>query len=232
MRPGDRRSGQVTLRNEGGAGQLALVTHVAGALAGRLRLTVADAGGGPALIDAPLAAAPSCQVVGDLPEGASRTYRFTVAFERGAGDDAYAGASARADFQWLDRCEPRAGAALSLGDTRLAVDPGPYRFSARGGTARVAVRCDESPSGSCVGRIELERRSPGQGRGIALAVGRFRVASGARRAVILRLNARARRRIRSRGLVSVRAYVTATDAAGRRHRAAYRDRLLYGRARR
>ncbi len=234
LRPGDRRSGEVTLRNHGGPGQLALVTRAAGPLAGRLRLTVTDTGGGPALIDAPLTGVPPCQVLDDLPEDASRDYRFTVAFERGAGDDAYAGASARADFEWLDRCEPTPTptTALALGDTRLAVEPGPYRFSGPTGTARVAVRCAESPSGSCAGRIELERRSPGQGRGIALAVGRFRVGAGARRVVTLRLNARARRRIRSRGFVPVRAYVTATDASGRRHRAAYRDRLLYGRARR
>ena len=232
MRPGDRRDGEVTIRNEGGAGPIALSTRAGGALSDRLRLTVIDARGGPPVVDAPLADASGCRSIGDMAEGAARTYRFTVAFARGADDNSYAGASARADFEWLDRCVPEPAGALALGDTRLAIDPGPYRFSTRTGSARVVVRCLEAPAGACSGRIELERRSSGQGRGIALAVGRFRVASGHRRAFTLRLNPRARRRVRSKGLVAVRAYVVARDEQGRTHRAAYRDRLLYGRARR
>ena len=226
LRPGDHRSGEVTIRNEGGAGGIALATRVSGRLAERLRLTVADSRTGAAAMQTALAGAPSCVPLGDLAAGESRTYRFTVSFDRGAGDQGYAGASARADFEWLDRCAPEPRPALALGDTRIAVDPGPYRFAGRSGTAKLGIRCLEAPA-ACAGRVELERRQPGRGRGIAMAVGRFRIRAGARRTITLKLNARARRRITSAHLVPVRAYVTATGADGRRHRAAYRDKLRY-----
>jgi hypothetical protein len=111
----------------------------------------------------------------------------------------------------------------------VAIAPGPYRFTGRTGTAKVGVRCIAAAAGRCTGRIELERRARGRGRGIALAVGSFKIPTGKRRTITLKLNARARRHITTKGLVPVRAYVTATDASGRRHRAAYRDRLRYSR---
>jgi hypothetical protein len=226
LQPGDRRSGEVTIRNEGGAGGLALVTHASGPLAERLRLTVADDGGAEP-VDASLAAVPVCVPLGGLPAGAARTYRFQIAFERGPGDDSLAGASARADFEWRDSCVPEPAAPLELGDVRVALAPGPYRFAGRTGTARVGVRCLTAASGACRGRLELERRTSGQGRGIALAVGRIDVAAGARSTATLRLNGRARRRVAGRGVLAVRAYLTVRDAQGRPHRVARRERLLY-----
>ena len=258
MKPGERRSGEVTIRNEGGAGSLALATHASGPLAERLRLTVVDDASGDVVLAAPLADAPACVPLGDLRAGTSRTYRFTATFETGPDDNAFAGAGASADFEWLPGCGPEAeahpdtppagsepsaspagpappgaapehGNTLTLGDTRLAIAPGPYRFTGRTGTAKVAVRCIASATGRCTGRIELERRSPGRGRGIAMATGRFAIPAGRTRTIKLELNTRARRHITTKGLVPVRAYVTATDANGRRHRAAYRDRLRYSR---
>jgi hypothetical protein len=239
LKPGDRRSGEVTIRNEGGAGALALATRVDGLLADRLRLTVADARSGEVLLAAPLGDVPECVALVDLPAGAARTYRFTATFESGPDDNRHAGTSASADFEWLPGCgaeaeaqpqhDPVRNTPLTLGDTRVAIAPGPYRFSGRTGTAKVGVRCIAAAAGRCTGRIELERRAPGRGRGIALAVGRFTVRAGKQRTITLKLNARARRHITTTGLVPVRAFVTATDANGRRHRAAYRDRLRYSR---
>jgi spore coat-associated protein N len=229
MRPGDRRSGEVTIRNEGGAGGLALGARAEGVLATRLRLTVTGDRGAP-VFDGALADAPGCTPLGDLAVDSSRTYRFTVGFDRGPDDNDYAGATARADFEWRDRCVPEPSEpALVLGDVRLAIAPGPYRFSRRTGAAHVSVRCLAADSGACRGRIELERRRPGQGRGIALAVGAIDIRVGARRTIAIRLNRRARRRIAGSRVVPVRAYVTARDARGRRHRVAYRDRLVYSR---
>jgi hypothetical protein len=112
---------------------------------------------------------------------------------------------------------------------RLAIVPGPYRFSGRRGTAKVGIRCIESAAGTCRGRLALERWKGGQGKGIAMAVGRFAIKAGTRRKVTIKLNSRARRRIKSKRAVAVRAFVTATDASGRRHRVAYKDRLVYRR---
>lgn len=227
MRPGDQRSGTVAIRNQGGAGGLAMVARAGGPLADRLRLHVADAGGGPAIVDTPLSAAPACTPAGDLARDAERTFRFTVTFDRGPDDNAYAGATARADFEWRDSCSPETAAApLALGDVRLVIAPGPYRFSARTRTARVGVRCVAAEAGVCRGRIELERRVPGRGRGIAMAVGTIAVREGRRATVALRLNPRAGRHMARKGSVPVRAFVTVRGAGGRRHRVAYRDRLV------
>jgi spore coat-associated protein N len=220
LRPGERRSGEVTIRNEGGGGDIALATRVTGPLAERLRLTVTDAG--KVVMDTPLADAPACAPLAELPGGAARTYRFTVTFERGEGDNAYAGASARADLEWRDGC---AGAApLALGETRVTLDPGPYRYAARTGTARVGVRCLSSASPTCSGTLALERRQPHRGRGIALAKARFAAPAGRRRTITLHLNARARRLVARKGSVPFLAWV-AVDG----RRAVYRGTLLSSR---
>ena len=174
-------------------------------------------------------------VLAELGEGAARTYRFAVAFKRGGDDNALAGAAARADFEWRDRCTPEPAApALVLGDVRVAIEPGPYRFSRRSGTAGVGVRCLEAHDGRCRGRLALERRTPGAGRGIAMAAGRIDLRAGTRTTIALKLNRRAAHRIAASGALPVRAYVTARDAQGRTLRVSYRDRLVYparGRAR-
>jgi spore coat-associated protein N len=219
MLPGQRRSGEVTIRNHGGGGEIALATTARGPLAERLRLTVTD--GGDAVIDTPLDAALACVPLGHLGGGEARTYRFTATFDRGVNDNVYAGASARADFEWRDGCdgdgrdaEPPAPAplpadtpALALGDTRVALDPGPYRFAARTGTTRIGARCVSSTATTCVGTLELERRQPHGGRGIAMAKARFRIPAGKRRTITLKLNARARRLIARKGSVPVLARV-------------------------
>lgn len=232
MSPGERRTGEVVIR-AGGATSVALRTRVTGPLASRLHLAIAGVWRGP------LTSAPACLSAGTIGAGGARTYRFTVTFERGSRDNAHMGQAARADFEWRDRCgappppvaprdaEPPSRGTYALGDLRLAIGRGPYRFARRGGTARVGVRCLASDTGTCRGRLELERWKGGQGKGIAMAVGRFTVPAGGRRRVKLALNPRARRRIRSKRSVRVRAYVTATDASGRRHRVAYRDRLVF-----
>jgi hypothetical protein len=263
LKPGDERTGQVTIGNEGHEGVLYLVarppvdTPAASGrrLSERLTMTIAEGAGDGSrvLSEGPLATAPGCHPLGRFAAGEARTYRFTVAFPdggRGGADNAYAGASARVDYEWLesagarDDCPhasddvvelpesppERSPGDIAVGDMLIAIDRGPYRFSSRTGTARIGIRCIRSSTGACRGRIELERRRAGEGRGIALAVGTFAVRASDRGRIVLRLNARARRRITSTGLVAVRAYVTARDARGRRHRVAYRDKLLYGTA--
>lgn len=271
LKPGDRRSGEVTITNRGYAGALYLVASGARTpLADRLDLAIADVSAlRPHVVaSGPLATVARCHRLGSFPAGASRTFRFTVGFPRrdaGANDNRYAGATASIDLEWLetaaarDDCpdraedevdlpapapprpsgdgaapEPRNGAQVTsgqvnvtIGDARLAIVPGPYRFAGRRGTAKVRIRCIEAPAGACRGRLELERWKGGQGKGIAMAVGRFAIPSGERRAVTLRLNPRARRRIVAKRAIAVRAYVTARDARGKTHRVAYRDRLVY-----
>ena len=63
-----------------------------------------------------------------------------------------------------------------------------------------------------------------------MATARFSVKAGTTRKVTIKLNARARKRVASTGTVAVRAYVTARDAHGRRVHAVYRDKLIYGTA--
>lgn len=250
LQPGDERSGRVTIRNEGQQGALYLVAHApqdspgvaGGQLSERLSVAIADESRAePRTVAAgPLRTVAGCHPLGAFAAGESRTYRFTVAFAAGRADNAYAGASARVDYEWLqtaaalDACPERAPDAPSLrvGDTRVAIEPGPYRFAGASGTATVGVRCIDSDTSVCRGRLVLERHRRGQGRGIAMAVGGFAVPAGERRRIVLRLNPRARRRIARTGIVPVRAYVTARDASGRLHRAAYRDKLLYVAARR
>jgi hypothetical protein len=248
LKPGERRAGRVTVVNRGHAGHLYLVARRPArdsgpALSDRLSLAI-DEDGGNAIAAGSLDGATTCHPLGQLDGGESRTYVFTVGLARDAGN-AYAGATARVDYEWLqtaaarDACPERSDdgvelpvageVALTLADLRLAIEPGPYRFARRTGTARVGIRCLLSAAGVCRGRLELERRRAGQGRGLAMAVGNFNVPTGKRRTITVRLNRRARRRISATGAVPVRAFVTARDAAGRRHRVAYRDRLIYRR---
>ena len=229
LQPGDARAGQVTIRNGGGSGHLALTTRSSGDLASRLRLSVRETTGGPARIDELLAAAPACVDLGDLPAGASRTYSFSVLFPPGPGDDAAAGGAARADFEWSEGCVPPPETLLAVGNVSFAVSPGPYRFSPASGTASVGVRCIAAEDDRCRGRLVLERREHGRGRGIAMAVGRIDAHAGRSQMATLRLNARARRWLAGRGVVPVRAYLVARDSRGRVHRASYRDRLVYPR---
>jgi hypothetical protein len=251
LKPGDTRAGEVTIANHGHAGALYLVAHPADdspgpRLSDRLTVTITGPSGRTVAAGA-LGATARCHPLGRFAAGESRTYRFEVAFPSGgASDNAYAGATTRVDYEWLetgdlrDACPDRADETVDLpetavpgdlhvGDMRLAIEPGPYRFGRRSGTARVGIRCIEGPADGCTGRLELERARRGQGRGIALAVGRFSVPAGGRRTVRLRLNARARRRIAAHGVVPVRAFVIARDASGRVHRVAYRDKLVYRR---
>jgi hypothetical protein len=261
LKPGDRRSGEVTISNEGHEGALYLVAREpvdiaapkGARLSERLTLTIADISARPArtIAAGPLATIDRCRPLGVFTAGESRTYRFTVAMRDGGPggtDNAYARASARVDFDWLEtavahdvcpeRSEdhvelpaaaaPASGETLRLGDVRMAIEPGPYRFAQRSGTARVGVRCISSDTGVCRGRLELERRTAGQGRGIALAVGDIAVTVGSRKAIVLRLNPRAVRRIASTGVVPVRAHARVRDASGRWRRASYRDRLVVG----
>ena len=280
LAPGERRTGQVTITNEGHRGALYLVANgprdTPGAsglrLSERLRMTIVD-GSLRVLADGPLSTLTSCHPLGEFAAGESRTYNFTVELPDAAGN-AYAGAGASVDYEWLetavarDACpgqsedvvdlpdppaapaaapapaadqpahadEPKSAAVVAggqvtvtLGDMQIAIVPGPYKFSGRTGTATVGIRCIRSDTGTCKGRLELERWKGGQGKGIAMAVGDFTVKAGRRKQVTLKLNARAKRRITSTGLIAVRAYVTAKDASGRRHRVAYKDRLRYRR---
>ncbi|MEA2479086.1 MAG: hypothetical protein QOJ07_1008 [Thermoleophilaceae bacterium] len=244
VKPGDTRTGEVEIANRGGAGGVHLILRdpvdrpgARGApLSRRLRLTVTDATAGHVVEAGPLTATRRCIRLGDFEPGEARRYRFAVAWPDGGpggADNAYAGASARLDLEWVqsaaDECSglPVAAPALELGDMTLRVAPGPYRFTGRTGTASVAIRCIATKQPACAGRLELERRTSGQGRGLAMAVGRFAIDAGTTRRVTLRLNGRARRRVAGKRVVPVRAYVVARDASGRRHRAAYRDRLVY-----
>jgi hypothetical protein len=211
-------------------------------------MTIADATGtAPRTLAAgPLSTIATCVPLGEVAAGHERTYRFTVDLPRDAGNG-IAGASARVDYEWLETAvareacpagsedavelpEPPTAPAQTpeLGAVELAIEPGPFRFAARDGTAKVGIRCVASPTGRCTGRLELERWKVGQGRRIAMAVGAFDIARGRRKTVTLSLNGRARRRIAAVGRVPVRAYVTAIGAHGRRHRVSYRDKLLYG----
>ena len=247
LKPGERRTGRVTVVNRGHSGELYLVARRPPEPGMRLseRLSMAiEQDGGHVVAAGGLADAVACHRLGRFGAGESRTYAFTVGLSRDAGN-AYAGASARVDYEWLqtaaarEACPERSddgvelpGAgevALTLADLRLAIEPGPYRFARRTGTARVGIRCLSAESGVCRGRLELERRRRGQGRGLAMAIGRFAIPAGERRTITIRLNGRARRRISTTGAVPVRAHVTARDATGRRHRVAYRDRLIYRR---
>jgi hypothetical protein len=269
LKPGERRSGEVTITNEGHPGALYLVAHephdtpaASGLrLSERLQLTIADTSGASSrtIADAPLSTVERCHPLGELAAGESRTYRFSVEFPDGGpkgADNGYAGASATVDYEWLetaaarDACPGRSEDSVELADPalpptqtspqvtatlaemKLAIMPGPYRLSARTGTAKVGIRCIRSLTGTCKGRLELERRKHGQGRGIAMAVGNFDVQAGRRERITLKLNRRAYRRITTKGLIAVRAYVIARDAHGRRHRVAYRDRLLFHPAKR
>jgi hypothetical protein len=256
LKPGERRTGAVTIRNEGHAGALYLVTRgpidsPSGSgerLSDHLSMRIADATGEkPRILAAgPLSTIATCQPLGELAAGERRVYSFTVALPDSA-DNAVAGASARVDYEWLetgvarDVCPPSSEDAVELpdpptapaqtpelGDVELAIEPGPFRFAERDGSATVGIRCIESATGRCTGRLELERWNTGQGKRIAMALGAFDIEAGDRKTTVLRLNRRARRRIASVGRVPVRAYVTAIGARGRRHRASYRDKLLYG----
>jgi spore coat-associated protein N len=259
LKPGERRSGEVTIRNVGHAGAIYLVARglvdtqspSGERVSDRLSMTIADATGGASrtLAVGPLSTIATCQPLGEFAAGEQRTYRFTVAFPDGGpgADNALAGASARVDYEWLETAvareacpagsedavelpDPPTAAAQTpeLGDVELAIEPGPFRFSERDGTARVGIRCIGSATGRCNGRLELERRKAGEGKRIAMAVGRFDIRRGARRTITVRLNGRARRRIAAVRRVPVRAYLTAIGADGRRHRVSYRDKLLYG----
>ena len=264
LKPGERRSGEVTITNEGHQGALYLVAgepHDTPAASGRrlserLQVTIADTSDGSprALADGPLPTIARCLSLGEFDAKESRTYRLTVEFPDGGpqgADNDYAGASASVDYEWLESAVARdtcpdqsedsvrlpdpalpAAQTATLADMKLAIMRGPYKFSARAGTAQVGIRCIRSSTGTCKGRLELERWKTGQGRGIAMAVGNFSVKAGERKRITLRLNPRAKRRITSRGLIAVRAYVIAKDAEGRRHSLAYRDRLLLRSARR
>lgn len=256
MKPGDMRQGEVVVVNRASAGDIHLVGTVPASgrlLADRLTLTIEDKGGRGVVAEGSLAATAACLPLGRFEASESRAYRFVVRFPDGGpgADNRYAGASTRVDYEWLqasaasDRCSvaapldlvqaesaPPAQAGfhdVELGDMKLAIEPGPYRFSRRSGTARVGVHCVASDSGTCRGRLQLERRTSGQGRGLAMAVGTFSSRAGDTKKIVLRLNRRARRRITSTGTVAVRAYVTAKDSRGREHRVAYRDKLTYGR---
>jgi hypothetical protein len=236
LKPGDHRTGEVTITNEGHEGALYLVAHHPtdrrAPLSERVELTIADGRN----VIARGAVSAGCHPLGTFDEGESRTYTFAVALPATTGN-AYAGASTTVDYEWLNACpgdplpppSPADDRRVTAGDTRLAIEPGPYRFSRGRGTARVGIRCLSAASGSCTGRLELERWKARQGKGIAMAVGRFDIDAGHRRTIVLTLNDRARRRITSTGLVDVRAYVMARSANGRHYRVAYRDRLLYGR---
>ena len=124
---------------------------------------------------------------------------------------------------------PSAYVTVSLPGMRVAIDPGPYRFAGRRGTAKVGVRCLASAAGACAGRVRVERWASGRSGGPAMASGRFSAAVGRKRPMRLRLTARARHRVVGARAVAVRVAVTARAADGRRHRAYYRGTLLYRR---
>jgi hypothetical protein len=256
LKPGERRSGEVSIKNEGDPGALYLVAsgpvdtpaRSGERLSDQLSMTIADATGeAPRTLAAgPLSTIATCVPLGELGAGDQRTYRFTVALPRGAGN-AVAGASAYVDYEWLETAVAREACPAGsedaveladpptapaqtpeLGGVELAIEPGPFRFAERDGTAKVGIRCVASATGRCTGGLELERWKSGQGKRIAMAVGTFDIPRGQRKTVTLALNRRARRRIAAVGRVPVRAYVTAIGAHGRRHRVSYRDKLLYG----
>jgi hypothetical protein len=217
-------------------------------------MTIADVTGSTprTLALGPLSTIATCQPLGEFAVGEQRTYRFTVTFPDGGPggtDNGFAGASARVDYEWLetgvarDACPASSEDAVELpdpptapaqtaelGDVELAIEPGPFRFSARDGTAKIGIRCIASPTGRCDGRLELERWRAGQGKRLAMALGTFSIEAGQRKTITLTLNQRARRRITATGRVPVRAHVTARGANGRRHRVSYRDELLHGAA--
>jgi hypothetical protein len=259
LKPGEQRSGEVTIKNEGHAGALYLVASgpvdtpspSGQRLSDRLSMTIADiTGNAPrTLAVGPLSTIATCQPLGEFAAGEHRTYRFTIAFPDGGpggADNGVAGASARVDYEWLETGVARGDCLASaedavelpeaptapaqtaeLGDLELAIEPGPFRFSRRNGTAGIGIRCITSPTGRCDGRLELERWRAGQGKRLAMALGTFSIEAGQRKTITLSLNQRAKRRITTRGRVPVRVYVTATGANGRRHRVSYRDQLRY-----
>jgi hypothetical protein len=249
--PGDRRRGAVTITNRGHDGAFYLVAdgprdrpgRAGGELSDRLELTIADvsAGAPQVVADGPLRTLGHCHPLGMLAAGQSRTYSFTLAFPPGYDDNRYAGASVRVGYEWRqtaaarDACPDRSDDAVELpgaplaprvGDVRLAIARGPYRFDRRRGTTRVAIRCIASDTRRCAGRLQLERAAAGQGKGIVLATRRFDVRAGRRAAIVLRLGARARRRMAVTGLLAVRARAVVRDSRGGTHSFTYRGRLV------
>lgn len=113
LRPGDQVSGTLTLGNTGDrAGRLLLsrtgLTDSLGRGGARLSdvltLRVEDVTSGtPTDVVAGTLAGLQNVLLRDLPGGASRTYRFVVAWpDRGPGaDNAFMGASVRMDYEWL-----------------------------------------------------------------------------------------------------------------------------------
>jgi hypothetical protein len=251
MAPGDRRRGAVTITNRGHDGAFYLVAdgphdrpgRGGGELSDRLELTIADvsAGAPQVVADGQLRRLGHCHPLGMLVAGQSRTYSFTLAFRPGHDDNRYAGASVRVGYEWRqtaaarDGCPDRSddavevpGAPLAprLGDVRLAIARGPYRFDRRRGTTRVTIRCIASDTRRCSGRLTLERSAAGRSKAIALAVARFDVRAGRRGTIVLRLNAPGRRRMAATRSLAVRARAVVRDSSGGTRSFTHRGRLV------
>jgi spore coat-associated protein N len=109
LKPGDSRSGEVTIANTGELGGAFALSKSGlsdapggwgGALSGVLDLLVQDVTGAPATIYSGKLAAMGSLSLGDWAPGAARTYRFTVSFPDGgappsetSGDNAYKGSA-------------------------------------------------------------------------------------------------------------------------------------------
>jgi hypothetical protein len=118
LKPGDTRTGTVTITNTGSLDALVDLTKAnlvdtpgprGGALSSVMRLRIEDiTSSTPTLLyDGGLGAMPKL-ALGEFPKkSAGRTYRFTVSFTRGpvpatpsAGDNRYEGAGVTVDFVW------------------------------------------------------------------------------------------------------------------------------------
>jgi hypothetical protein len=167
MKPGQRVSGTVSVKNDGdatGAFQLAQsdVLDTPGQGGGRLstlvRLNVVDQTSGRRVYQGKLGAM-AAYPLGYLRAGERRTYGFTVEFPSGAPPgDAYAGSQVETTFDWSAKTGEPGPARDTTPPTVLVQTTGTQGFDGRSLT--VAITCSESceldglPSASGPGRLE------------------------------------------------------------------------------
>ena len=192
LAPGQTRSGAVTIANRGGPiGHLFLESGRApGAFARRVELRLRGGARGAVLLAGTPAALSGCHDLGALAAGELRSYRLEVAFPRGHGDNAYAGASASVDETW--RAGACAATATLREPARLVISH--RRVVVTRGRALVRVRCRGAAGARCAGTLGLVG-ARGTSRLSAAGDARLALPAGSSRAVALPLPAPLRRRL-------------------------------------
>lgn len=147
MKPGDRVSGTVTVKNDGDAtGVFRLAQNDVldvpgsggGQLSKKLNLTVDDTGTGRQVYRGVLGAM-RVHPLGYLRPGEQHAYRFTLAYPVQPPDDAYAGSRVETTFDWTaDTRSPPAGPGRDTAPPAVVAQVVPTQ-----GTVTVALTCSE-----------------------------------------------------------------------------------------